>query len=443
MVSTTGSDPSVAVDLVSLRRRLRASWALILGAAVVGGVLGGLWAGQSPGNYAADATVAVGPSYVAGNEGLTTTNVNTATERQVALSAAVIEPMLPTAGGSETVGGFRQRAAVATPPDSTTLILTVEGSSGELAAEEVRAWADAYMGYRTSAAQAAVEDAVGRLDAAIEEAQVDLARATRRAAASSRGTVSQQTAAAERSLALAEVTNLQAKRTALATATPPQDRLLGSPQVPSSPEGIGSLAWVLIGLILGALAGMLLALVRRTEGGALDEHEVPDDISAHVAVDLTTGSSLVEQEIAALIARTKGLPGVREHGVTLGSGTPGGQVFAAELAAAGQRQGMDVVTTTDLSQVDHDAGPDSRPLVLVTAAEGRDPWLPALAPSTVACLLLAEPGRSQLATLRSLVRTVTDAGSRPWVVLLDADVLAEVATPTGGDRPGSKRTAQR
>jgi hypothetical protein len=435
-MSIDSPNGSAYVDLTSVGRQVIRRWPLIVALAVVGALVGWLWASQSPKSYVAEATVALGPAYVAGSDGLTTSTVNTATERQVALSGAVIEPLLPTAGGSDTVGGFRSRAAVATPPDSTTLVLTVSGSVAETTAQEVTDWAEGLLAYRADVAAATVASSVDRLDRALTTAQRELARATRNVALAPDDSVASQSARAERDLAQAQVAELQAQRTALATASPPQDRLLGQPQVPDQAQGFGTTAWALVGAILGGLLGLLLALVRGTRRSTIDAGALPPDLEPLVVGDLSQGGSAAATELQALATRLSRLPQVAEHGIVLASGAGVQPALRESLAEALRQRGVQVEALGDDAAAQLTAS--DRPQVVLASPDQRDPWLSVLAPGAASVLLLAEQGTTDTEALRGVVTSLGRAGAHPAIVLVGSRP-ARTATPSasGGSAAGA------
>ena len=254
---------NVETDTVELRpiwESIRRYFGVVIALAVVGALVGVGARALTAATYVSEATLNIGPSYVTTGEGIVTAPVNTATERQVALSSVVIEPLLPTSNGSSTVSEFRASAEVATPPDSTTLILAVEASDPEAAADDALAWANGYLEYRETQSSRAVDSSVERLDAAIDEARADLEAATARVDDAAEDSGELDNALAAQRLAQDQIASLLDRRTALETATGLQGQLLGSPQVPTSPEGFGAGTWAIVGAILGAIIGMLIAL---------------------------------------------------------------------------------------------------------------------------------------------------------------------------------------
>lgn len=203
--------------------------------------------------------------------------VNLETEAQALRSTEVATIAKQKLGSDLTESELLAQVDVAVPVNTQILEVTFTAKNDEIATAGAQAFADSYLEYRTSKAQALIDEQSADLDEQIVTAQDRLtALATELStlpANSARASVIRE----EMGTISSQLATLGASRTDLTTRSTDS----GQPVTPAAVEATGPITPKLllpaVGLVLGALLGLLIGLLRsRSDDRVRDPAEVLD-----------------------------------------------------------------------------------------------------------------------------------------------------------------------
>lgn len=294
--------------LEDLYRGVMQSWLVLVGTVVAFALIGlGIFA-IYPQKYTAEAQHTVEPISVLAT-GSSFNTVNMETEKVVATSTAVLDRAVESLDDT-SVEALRQNTVVEVPRNSQVLVFQVTANTPTLAAERANALATAYGEQRTENARSVVAKTTEELGASIVQLQ---------AVVDSQPEGSSERAATQ--LQLQALLDQQAR----ITATPFYSGMLVTPaDPPQSSNRPSALVFVAAGLFLGVLLGAIAALivsrVRNGPGSAYKrsatdelidedepvdeddeiehdaEHDDADDDTEYDDVELDDDDSLIEPD---------------------------------------------------------------------------------------------------------------------------------------------------
>jgi succinoglycan biosynthesis transport protein ExoP len=233
---------------------------LVLGTALLGGILAAVLAWRQPPTYESEAKVLVEPAVLSPTDPTQTIQANMDTEAELADSAPVAMLVIRSLNLDHDPSDLLTDLDVRVAPDTEILSFTYQASDATIARERTQAFAESYLAYRR---QRIVDEALERRSAlraqgrALEVALVELTAEM----------------AVAREPEQLEVLQLQADNLAslivanqLSVLSFPRDPAIGEivqpASPPGSPSGPGDLLIVALGLLLGAAVGTILALLR-------------------------------------------------------------------------------------------------------------------------------------------------------------------------------------
>lgn len=259
--------------LEDLYRGIMQSWLVLVGAIALLMIAGvGIFA-LYPQKYTAEAQHTVEPISVL-SSGSSFNTVNMETERVVATSTAVLARAADELDDT-SVEALRTNTTIEVPRNSQVLIFQVTASSPQLAADRANALATAYGEERTDNARAVVERTTEELGNSITQLQTLLD--------------SQAVGSSERAATQLQLQALLDQQ-ALITATPFYSGTLVTPADPPQDSNRPSIlvfvaAGMFLGILLGAIAALIVSRVRNGPGSAYkraraDDVESDGDIEA-------------------------------------------------------------------------------------------------------------------------------------------------------------------
>lgn len=242
--------------LEDLYRGIMQSWLVLVGAIVVFMIAGvGIFA-LYPQKYTAEAQHTVEPISVL-SSGSSFNTVNMETERVVATSTSVLARAIDELDDT-SVEALRANTTIEVPRNSQVLIFQVTANSPQLAADRANALATAYGEERTDNARAVVERTTEELGNSITQLQALLD--------------SQAVGSSERAATQLQLQALLDQQ-ALITATPFYSGTLVTPADPPQSSNRPSVlvfvaAGMFLGILLGAIAALIVSRVRNGPGSA-------------------------------------------------------------------------------------------------------------------------------------------------------------------------------
>ena len=349
------------LQLVDYTGVLRRWWWLIASFTILGTLCGLGYYKTVHKVYTATASVNVTGTSQTVNQvanGRTTGTVNLDTEAQVVQSAAVAQAAAKLMHSPESLQQILNRVSVLVPANSQVLSIRCQATTADRAATCAQSFAQAYLSYSKTSAEAAINDQLSALKSRISSLQSASAKLT--IEASGLPTNSSQRAGAEEQLN-SDHSQLSSLNSEIAQLTTDLADLSGGsiisnatpPQRPTSPK----LSLIVpSGLLVGLLIGLVLAFMvdrtnRRIRGPRdLVQLDVPVLMSLLVkssaAPELAIASSRsrVGRDVAELAHLLTGSLGAGSH-VILITGISGGHCssfVAANLAVALSRNQPDV-----------------------------------------------------------------------------------------------------
>lgn len=441
MSNTSGPEDVQVVDYMGVLRR---RWRWIVAATLVGtlGAVGYYLVAHKV--YTATASVYVSATAGTANQvanGRTTGAVNLDTEAQIVESVTVAQAAAKLMHATQTPTQILTRVSVTVPPNSQVLAISCEASSPRLAATCAQSFARAYLGYISGRTTAIVKDQISVLQNKISSLQSTSAKLSVEIASlpsnsSQRAAASQQLTSDNTQLSSL---NGQVAQQTEQLANPSGGSIISYATAPASPSSPKALLIIPAGLVVGLLAGLVLAFIadrrdRRIRGPQdVTRLGVPVLMSlplrkAPLQLAIATPRSPVGREFSELAHVLSSSLGTGNH-VIIVTGSSGGQGtgwVAANLAIALSRGAPDVTlvcgnleTSVIPEMVGLPPGPGLADLLADNAPAGKVGRHPAVAPR----LQVITPGSAAGAEAADLRQDVVDqllAGLRQaasWVVI--------------------------
>lgn len=212
-----GSAAQPGIDVGRYWSVLVARWRVALAGTLVGIGAAGAYLVLTPPSYIASTTLAVFPITTdpyAGNRNTSNlTDMNAEAVR--ASSFLVAELAAESLGGTWSASELRQQTRVSTGSDSTTMTITVNGPSEDLARMGAAAMAESFIRSRSDQAKSSIDDTVTRDRERIDALRQSLTAAFARLAESAPGSLSAAEASADQQLLNLQISALLSRISSL------------------------------------------------------------------------------------------------------------------------------------------------------------------------------------------------------------------------------------
>lgn len=340
------SQSSGAVELTDYAAMLRRRWWIVVLAALVGAGLAAAAMVILPKSYESSAWVQVNSINMAGSgEG----QVSLDTEAQLVRSATVGQNALKAMGSTEPFVDAVERVEVTVPPNSEVLTITYADETPSRAKEGAHAFAQAYLNNRAAATRERIRSRIASLQTELRARGKELDRWAGRAGSAPAGSTEKVLADTQLQVVKNDIAKINEKisplNTSLANINP--GVIITDSVLPESPSSPIPILWLGSGLMLGLLAGLMLAYIRdRSDKYLRSARDVERVTDLPVLLSMRGGRS--HSEIGLLPARSRAGQSFHElcHAITatLGHGSHvilvtgaapgrGGNIVAANFAA--------------------------------------------------------------------------------------------------------------
>ncbi|MQA93418.1 MAG: lipopolysaccharide biosynthesis protein [Streptosporangiales bacterium] len=342
------SQPSGAIELTDYAVMLRRRWWVVVLATLAGGLLAAVAMVVLPKSYESSAWVQVSPVNSTSGEG-GKDEVNLDTQAQLVKSATVGQAALDAMKSNEPYVDAIERVEVEVPPNSQVLTITYGDETPQLAQQGAHAFAQAYLDNRAAQARQKIRNEIQALQAELRERGKELDRWASRAGTATSGSTEKVLADTQLQVVKNDIAQINAKlsplNTALTNITPGE--IITDSTLPESASSPIPILWLGSGLMMGLLAGLMLAYVRDRSDKYLRSARDVERV-ADLPVLLSLRGSRNQGEIGLLPARSRAGQSFHElchsitatlgHGshvilVTGAAGGRGGNVVAANFAA--------------------------------------------------------------------------------------------------------------
>jgi len=316
---------------------------VVLGA-VLGLLLGFGVAAALPSTTSANSTVLLRP--LPGNPYSTDTDrdplVALQTEAQLVRSDEVSQLVIDDLGLDTAVGDLRSRVRSSVPSNTQVIQVEYTGSGSE-ATRIAQAYADQYLLFRVTRGEAFRQTQLASLDRQIANRQEELAQIAALPAGPSRDDVSSSVSQA--------LVSLQSQRDNLAEATLDPGQVIVPARQSGGGPGLLDVLLPLLGLLVGAGLGLLLAVMRERSVGLLRHVEDVEDADVPVlsvlpATPAKGGGPSHEQRLAVrgLVLALSAAPQARTVAVTPVTPAAHAHVLCEHAAESAAAHGRPAVT---------------------------------------------------------------------------------------------------
>ena len=251
-MADTGSDIRGVIELLWSRK-----W-MVLGLALLGGLFAAVIASQQAPTYESESKVLVKPVVLSPTDPTQTIDVNMDTEAELAQSEAVAQLVVDALDTGETPGELLDDLSVDVATDTEILSFSYQASDPTEAQDRAQAFADAYLRYRR---QQVSEESLKRKKELLAQGQALNRQLAALSAKIDVATSQQQASILE--LQSQSVANLIVANR-LAVVSFPTDPTVGvvvqPASEPGSPSGPSDVVFVVLGVLLGAALGTVVAL---------------------------------------------------------------------------------------------------------------------------------------------------------------------------------------
>ena len=283
---------------------LRRRWWLIFALAIIGLLASVGFFKTSHKVYIATASVYVTATSGTANQvagGRTTGAVNLDTEAQVVQSATVAQAAAKLMHATETVPQLIKRVSVTVPANSQVLSISCQASSASVAATCAQSFAQAFLTYTSSSTTAAANSQISALQSRMSALESASAKLT--VEVGSLPDNSSQRAAAQEQLNSdqGQLSSLNSQVAALTTelTNPSGGSIISNALPPSSPSSPKPLLIFPSGLLVGLLAGLILAFIVDQRDRRVRSARDLTKINVPVLMSLLQKRSAVELAIAS------------------------------------------------------------------------------------------------------------------------------------------------
>jgi succinoglycan biosynthesis transport protein ExoP len=251
--------PETGNDIRSVSELLWSRKWLVLGAALLGGLLAAALAWRQPLTYQSEAKVLVQPAVLSPTDPTQTIDANMDTEAELADSTPVAGLVIKRLNIDDDPGDLLNDLEVKVAPDTEILAFTYRAPDAVIARERAQAFAEGYLAYRR---QRITDEALQRRSALNAQGRA-LETRLQRVTAGIKATSDPEQIRVLQLQADNLVTLIVANQ--LSVLSFPQDPAVGEIVQPASspdPSGLGDPFITALGVLLGAALGTVLVLVR-------------------------------------------------------------------------------------------------------------------------------------------------------------------------------------
>jgi len=287
--------PPQTTQVARMAGSLRRHWSVVAVMALLGVVLGVLVSFAMPSRYEASATVSVNPmnSDSLGSSDDVTQSISMPTEVSIATSAkvaaAAVKALRPDHKFS--ADDIRQATDVTSPEGSFILDIRFTGDTAEQATAGADAVATSYLETRRA-------DASAELDRLVASAREQLA------AVQTDADLSENSGSLRQRALAVQADALGTKLAQLGSIDLSPGQVVGDAETPGSPSTPGPVPLGVAGLILGLLAGIPIALLRKDENSDIRGVEGLQEIGDQIVLDGTKDTNRADTwDIAAFMLK--------------------------------------------------------------------------------------------------------------------------------------------
>lgn len=242
-------------------------WSILVVTAVFLGA-GFLYASRQPPMYSSQAKVlvlqgaAVSPN-IPNTGGQAGKPLNLETEVQIVNSSAVAEAVQQDLNTDQTVQSLLKHVKPDYAVESQVLVISFSAGTPDGAQAGAQAFAEAYIDFKNTQANAVVDQQRGDLDEQLTKATDQLDAVSRRLADATPGTAEFAVAANQKDVLLGRIGNIQESVSVLDDYTIHPGDIIGNADLPDAPAS-SSKIFLIVGFALGLLIGVGQAFVRET-----------------------------------------------------------------------------------------------------------------------------------------------------------------------------------
>jgi capsular exopolysaccharide synthesis family protein len=267
--------------------------------------------------------------------------VDLETEREVVLSTGVARLAKESLGSQQAASDLLKHVSVEVPGETQVLEISYSGSAPRQAQSGARAFADAYLEYRTQRALDASTSVRQNIESSIEELQAQVAGLTQQIADAAPGTDERALALATRSGLKAQIAGLREQLAALTGVNTTPGAVIGAPIAPAAPESPSLPIDLGIGMVSGSLIGVVLALLReRTDPRIRGRLDLEETLGVPMLGTVPPVPGWTDADTPMIITKdapydpaTEGYRLLRTH-LLLAADTAGGEAQVAMVSSA-------------------------------------------------------------------------------------------------------------
>jgi succinoglycan biosynthesis transport protein ExoP len=253
-------------------------WRWIAGGLVVGIVLAGAYSQTRPVHYTATTQVAV-RQVVTDPFNSNGTNLTVAismpTEKEIASSQGVADVAKATLKSSQSTRSLLNHLSVSIPNGTQILSFAYQSDSPDLAVKGAQAFANAYLKSRQAQIQATVTNIASTLAKQIKTLQAQSSSLASKIAVAD--TAEKAALGSQRSGVDIQLAGAETSASALASLDTTPGYITSQATRPQNPTGVTTKILVILGALLGLIAGIIVAQIRAgSDGRVFDAEEVAE-----------------------------------------------------------------------------------------------------------------------------------------------------------------------
>jgi polysaccharide biosynthesis transport protein len=280
---STSSGGQSVVTIGQFFATLRRQFVLVLVCLVLGVGLSAALLIKTPKTYQSTAVVDITPTLPTSSGSGSNNGVNTITEAKIATSSSVALGAAKKLGFNGTPSELAQHVTVTSPLSSQVLNITFASASAQGAADGANAFAQSYLDYRTTTAQADLQLRIARINDQISQLQ-------QKKTPGGSGQIQQL------------LNQLNTYRTMVVTP----GQVAGTAAVPPRPSAPKPYLYLAGGLLLGLLLGAVLAMLRdRRDDRVRGKADLEPSLGAPVIAEATSAEVTGRTWPRSLVALTE------------------------------------------------------------------------------------------------------------------------------------------
>jgi polysaccharide biosynthesis transport protein len=248
-----------AYYLSVLRRRRR----IVIACALIGALLGALYVVSRPSGYTSSASVVIRPVTTTPFENPNQQAVSAVTEQSVMASTVVAQRAAGIIGRSADPEDILKHLTVTNPTDTSVLTATFRASSPEKARQGAQAFADSYLDYRQSQYDATKDRTLASIDAQLATLRDSSAAASAAQAKAAPGSEAYIAAQQQVDRLQSRIIDAETNRATIDAIDTSPGEVIKPAKLPTGTSGVPRALTVVATTVLGAMIGVVAALVRQ------------------------------------------------------------------------------------------------------------------------------------------------------------------------------------